>query len=212
MEKKTFDSSAESNDGDSSIEDDQETKAQTNKEKDDKKDKEEEIPKVNLELIKAISKTLTMILEENKKLINYKEIVKNQSKMPFSAKTVPSISIYDYLIRIQTYSGIEKSTMILSLIFIDRICEIAELTLTYYNIHRILFGSVLMAIKYNEDNYYDNKYYADIAGVSLKELKFIEYTFTELTDFRLFVSGEQYEKYREYLENYEKIQNNMKIH
>ena len=121
--------------------------------------------------------------------------------MVFSANSVPNISIKDYLIRIQTYSGIEKSTMILSLIYIDRICEVAELTLTYYNIHRILFASVLMAIKYNEDNFYDNKFYSEIAGVKLKELKLIEYTFLDMIDFKMFVDDDTFEKYTQYLEN-----------
>ena len=158
---------------------------------------------LDLDLIEEISQTLTTILEDNKNLNNYKEILKNQSKMVFSANSIPTISIKEYLIRIQTYSNIEKSTLILSLIYIDRFCEIADITLTYYNIHRILFAAVLMSIKYNEDNYYDNKFYADIAGVKLKELKMIEYTFLDLIDFKMFIDSETFEKYRDFLENNE---------
>ena len=170
-----------------------ETKTETHPEK-------EEL-NLDLDLIEAISQTLTTILEDNKKLNNYKEIVKNQSKMVFSATTIPSITIKEYLIRIQTYSHIEKSTMILSLIYIDRLCEIADITLTFYNIHRILFAAVLMAIKYNEDNYYDNNFYAEIAGVKSKELKMIEYTFLDMVDFKMFIDDETFEKYKLYLEN-----------
>ena len=121
--------------------------------------------------------------------------------MVFSATTIPSITIKEYLIRIQTYSHIEKSTMILSLIYIDRLCEIADITLTFYNIHRILFAAVLMAIKYNEDNFYDNNFYAEIAGVKSKELKMIEYTFLDMVDFKMFIDDETFEKYKLYLEN-----------
>ena len=191
----SFDSSADNN-----SETGAETKTDTRKEKDTEPEEEQNL---NVELIEAISQTLTTILDDNKNLENYKEIVKNQSKMVFSANTVPNISIKDYLTRIQTYSNIEKSTMILSLIYIDRICEIADLTLTYFNIHRILFAAVLMAIKYNEDNFYDNKFYSEIAGVKLKELKIIEYTFLDLIDFQMFIDDETYEKYQQYLENIE---------
>ena len=170
-----------------------ETKTETHPEK-------EEL-NLDLDLIEAISQTLTTILEDNKKLNNYKEIIKNQSKMVFSATTIPSITIKEYLIRIQTYSHIEKSTMILSLIYIDRLCEIADITLTFYNIHRILFAAVLMAIKYNEDNFYDNNFYAEIAGVKSKELKMIEYTFLDMVDFKMFIDDETFEKYKLYLEN-----------
>lgn len=159
----------------------------------------------NLELINAISETLTAILEENKKSKNDKEKIKSQSKLPFYAASVPQISIKDYLIRIQTYSNIEKSTLVLSLSFIDRLCELTGIILTYHNIHRILFVAVLIAIKYNEDDFYDNKYYSEIAGVKLKELKLLEFTYLQLTDFNLYVSEKQYEKYEHYLDNYGKL-------
>ena len=153
-------------------------------------------------LIKAISITLTSILDQNKNLDNYKEVIKNQSQSVFSANFIPNISIYDYLERIKTYSKAEKSTLIISLIYIDRICNKAKITLTYYNIHRILFSAVLMSIKYNEDCYYDNKYYSQIAGVKLKELKILEYNFIKLLNCELYVSRELYDKYQIYLDNF----------
>ena len=166
--------------------------------------KESEIGKIeNLSLIKSISQTLTSILETNKKSKNYKETLKSQGKMIFSANLIPGISVEDYLIRIQTYSNIEKSTLIISLILIDRLCQKANVTLTYHNIHRIVFSAILVSIKYNEDSYFDNKYYAEIAGVKLKELKLLEYYFISMLNFNLFIQDSIYEKYRQYLDNFE---------
>ena len=125
-----------------------------------------------------------------------------QQKMIFSCSTIPEISIYEYLVRIQNYAYMEESTLIISLIFIDKLCELAELILTDYNLHRVLFTAISLAIKYNEDSYYDNKYYSAIAGVSLKELKLMEYNFLDLTNFNLFVSCEDYQNYCEYLKFY----------
>ena len=191
-----------------SIEDDRETKNQTDKEKVINKIYEEkEEPEIkNLNLIKSISNTLITILEENKQLENYKAIIKKQNKMIFSSNNIPNISINDYLIRIQTYSEIEKSTLIIALILIDHTCKKSGLILNYYNIHRVLFGSILISIKYNEDNYYDNKFYSEIAGVKLKELQLIEYAFLELNDFNVFVNIKEYEQYSRYLENYQNIE------
>ena len=141
------------------------------------------------------------ILENNKQLHNFKEILKTQAKLAFSANLIPNISIEDYLIRIQMYSNIEKSTLIISLILIDRLCQISNLTLTYHNIHRIIFSAILISIKYNEDTYYDNKYYAEIAGVTLKELKILEYSFLSMVHFKLFIQEELYDKYIQYLDN-----------
>ena len=157
-------------------------------------------PSINL-LIKSISKTLVLILEQNKKLNDYNEIVMLQSKMIFSAHSIPKISLFDYLTRIQTYSYIEAPSLICSLIYVDRICEIAGITLTYYYIHRILFAAVLTSIKYNEDVFYDNNYYAQVAGVRTKELNMIEYTFLELIEFNLFILEEDYFKYKNYLDS-----------
>lgn len=200
MADDSFDSEALSGE---SIEDEGLTKTQTDDEKGkNKNDEEENKLNSNLPLIKSIFIVLITILNENKKLDNYKEIIKAQSKSVFSSDKIPNISLEDYLIRIQTYSCIEKSTLILSLILIDHICKKSDLILTYYNIHRILFGSVLISIKYNEDFYYDNKFYSEIAGVKLKELKSIEYTFLQLSDFNVFVNEIEYEKYRQYLEDF----------
>ena len=128
--------------------------------------------------------------------------------MPFNANFIPNISIEKYLIRIQTYANMEKSTLIISLILIDRLCQISNLTLTYYNIHRIVFTAILISIKYNEDSYYENKYYAEIAGVKLKELKLLEYSFVSLLQFNLFIQDELYKKYQLYLDNFDFMNDN----
>ena len=81
--------------------------------------------------------------------------------------------------------------------------------LTNYNIHRILFISILTAIKYNEDSVYSNKYYSEVAGVSLKELNLMENSFIELLDFKLFVTEEEFKKYSFYLENFKNNEDDM---
>ena len=176
--------------------DEVETKEQTH-------DEEEHKQFPNINLIKAISQTLETILEDNKNRPNYKDILKKQSSMIFSSSNIPNISIENYLKRIQTYSNIEKNTLIISLIFIDRLCKISNLTLTYHNIHRILFTAILISIKYNEDNFYDNKYYSQIGGVKLKELRALEYNFVNMVHFKFFVNEEIFEKYRLYLDNFD---------
>jgi len=193
----SFDSEAPSED-DSKEEED--TKSLTEKDKEKIKSGLQQNEEVqNMNLINAISKTLTTILENNKKLKNYRDILKKQSMMYFSANSIPNITIKDYLIRIQNYSGIEKSTLILSMILIDHMCKKSNIVLTIYNIHRILFSSVLISIKYNEDSYYDNTFYAQIAGIKPNELKLLEYKFLELNDFNVYVKDTEYEQYEKYL-------------
>ena len=136
---------------------DEDTKSQTDKEKEKEKENaiinlQDNIEIENLDLINSISNTLNTILEKNKKLSNYEDILKNQSKMYFSSYTIPTITIKEYLTRIQIYSGVESSTLILALILIDKMCKRSGILLTYFNIHRILFSSLLISIKYNDFN------------------------------------------------------------
>ena len=189
----SFDSEAASDD-DSKEEED--TKSITERKKSSIKEIEI-VP--NMDLINAISKTLLTILNNNESLKNYREIVKKQNMMCFSANSVPNISIKDYLIRIQNYSQMEKSTLILSLILIDKMCKKSNIALTIYNIHRILFSSVLISIKYNEDSYFDNTFYAQIAGIKPNELKLLEYKFLEFNDFNVYTNDYDYEQYEKYL-------------
>ena len=196
MSDNSFDSEALSDD---SIEE-EDTKSQTDKDKEKAKGNSQEEKEIkNLELINSISKALNTILDKNKNVKNYKDILKKQSMMYFSANTIPNITIKDYIMRIQNYSEVEKSTLILSLILIDRMCRKSGILLTHYNIHRILFSSLLVSIKYNEDSYFDNNFYSQIAGVKPNELKLLEYTFLEYNDFNIYVKDDEYKQYEKYL-------------
>ena len=85
-----------------------------------------------------------------------------------------------------TYIEAEDNTLILSLIYIDRIIEISSI-LTPYNIHRIALVAILISLKYNEDECYGFGFYATIAGISVKELKKLEREFIDLIKFKLYV-------------------------
>ena len=162
---------------------------------------EEEEANIDIKLLTSIYNTLLKVLEETNKNSEIKQIIRNQKKMPFSSNTVPQITILEYLKRIQTYGGMENSTLILSLIYIDRLCE-KNITLTKYNIHRILFAAILIAVKYNEDSFYENSYYAQIAGIKNKELKVIEYTFLEMINFDAYIDEYTYNLYKDSLYNF----------
>ena len=158
---------------------------------------------INEILLNKINKILTIVLEENKTLKNYKEKLSSQKNMAFTSYNKPSLSIKDYLYRIQSYSEAEDNTIIIGLMYIDRICEHSSVILTPYNIHRIIFVSILMAIKYNEDICFDYEFYAKIAGISMKELKILEREYIDLIKFHFFVGKEEFDKYKLYIDDIE---------
>ena len=122
---------------------------------------------------------------------------------PFISKKIPSVSIKSYLDRLAKYSKIENNTLLLILIYIDKVCDINKIRLNYFNIHKMILASMLVAIKYNEDDYYSNSFYAKVGGVSKSEIDVLEYEFLVLIDFNLYVSDDLFLKYYDYIKNVE---------
>ena len=118
----------------------------------------------------------------------------------FSSKKPPKITINKYFKRIMKYSKPEPSTLIISLIYIDKLCENANFVLNSHNIHRIILASLMLAIKYNEDDYYSNEYYAKVDGIALKELNRLEYSILLLLDFNIFIDDATYGNYEKQLQ------------
>jgi hypothetical protein len=146
------------------------------------------------ELLEEISSVLEAIIRQNKNAKN----TENKNIEIFYTQE-PSISIYDYLDRIQKYLNVNNSTLILSLIYIDRICKEKGIKLRKNNIHRILFTSIVISIKYNEDTFFKNSFYAKVGGISVKELTKLENAFLKLIEFKLFVADDLFQKYYSYL-------------
>ena len=58
---------------------------------------------------------------------------------------------------------------------------------------------MIIAIKYNEDEYFGNEFYAKVGGIPKKEMDKLEYEFLIRSDYKLFVDEEVYAKYNNYL-------------
>ena len=86
----------------------------------------------------------------------------------------------------------------------------AKIMLTPYNIHKIIFTAILLAIKYNEDIIFNFEYYSKIAGISIKEIQILEKDFSILLRFKFFVSKEHFEKYKLYIDNIDDEEENSK--
>ena len=165
---------------------------------------------INESLLNKINMILSIVLEENGALLNYNEIVSAQKNMSFTSYKKPSLSIKDYLYRIQNYTKAEDSTIIIALIYIDRLSEISSILLTPYNVHRIIFVSVLLAIKYNEDICFGFDFYAKIAGLPIGELKILERDYAYLIKFKLYIGQEEFYNYKSYIDDIEYEENKKK--
>jgi hypothetical protein len=162
-----------------------------------KGEEDQEIPNLKsnkLEFI--ISEILTEISSQNSE-------VEFNPDDPFSRQNPSKVTLQYFFGRIRRYSQIEKSTLIIILIYIDRVCITSGIILNPHNIHRIILGCLILAIKYNEDVYYNNEYYAKIGGVPLDEINTLEYKSFELIEQNLFISDDIFEKYLAYIIHYD---------
>lgn len=146
-----------------------------------------------------ISVTLMQLISENMQKDSYKEKLNKQKKQIFTSKTIPKISISDYLLRITKYANVSDEILIIALIYLDKLCKKNKLMLNSYNVHRLLFISILISIKMNSDKIYKNIYYSKISGINPKELCLMEYEFMHLSGFMLNIKKEIYEKYKSFL-------------
>jgi hypothetical protein len=153
-----------------------------------KKEKEREIP---IKSIEVISDLLNNICEENK---NKREVL-NMKIQPFTTVNIPSMPIKDYLLRLSQFTRVNESTIILILIYIDRICKMNNFRLNFNNIYKLIICSMIIAIKYNEDNFYSSEVYAKLGGITVRELNYLEFQFLILIKFSLFVEKELFDKY-----------------
>ena len=69
----------------------------------------------------------------------------------------------------------------------------------YNLLYRLILSAMLIALKYNEDDYFNNEFYAKVGGVTKKEIDKLEYEFLIRSEYKLFVSEDVFEKYNNYL-------------
>lgn len=117
----------------------------------------------------------------------------------FHAQAPPAISLMSYLKRIHQYANCSSTCFIVSLIYIDRLCQHSYLSLSILNIHRIVITAVCLAAKFHDDFYYPNQFYSQVGGISLAELNMLEIEFLFGINFGLFVDRDCYQKYEEAL-------------
>ena len=141
----------------------------------------------------AISDMLHLIISFQSSSANYN----NKLSSFFSLTALPSISLNDYIKRIITITGVKESTVISSLIYIDRMCCKGKIKLSEYNIHTLTFISMYLSIKMNEDELYGDEFY--VAGMSTQEMSKLSFVFKTVVDNDLCISEEEYKYYEDYI-------------
>ena len=138
---------------------------------------------------------LTTVEIINKLFTKFSIYESNELSKQFEGKKIPNISIKDYLGRIQHYLDIHYSTNIIALIYMERFCELNKLKLGLENFHRLYFVSLIIAIKFNEDECYGNNYYSKVGGIQVSAFNSLETLFLKNLNYSLYVSIENFDTF-----------------
>ena len=150
-------------------------------------------------IINAIVANLKDIIDENQKKNKYKYTLSDNI---FYLEQIPPISLEKYVRHLVKYTQMNISTLILAVIYIDEFLEKFKYILTLNNIYRLILISVFISLKYNEDICVNTKNYAAIAGVSVEDLKNLEFQMCVALDFTFFVKSDYYQDYFNYFIKY----------
>eukprot|EP00828_Plagiopyla_frontata_P022863 TRINITY_DN29437_c0_g1_i1.p2 TRINITY_DN29437_c0_g1~~TRINITY_DN29437_c0_g1_i1.p2 ORF type:complete len:108 (+),score=11.01 TRINITY_DN29437_c0_g1_i1:114-437(+) len=88
----------------------------------------------------------------------------------------------------------------------DRITQQSLIkSLNKFNVHRLILISTVIGIKFLDDFFYSNSFYARVGGISLKEFNELEKEFLCLLDFKLHIDSQTFQLYLKKLEQIEAI-------
>jgi len=119
---------------------------------------------------------------------------------PFDSMRVPTMSITKYIHRIHKYFFCSEECLVLALVYIDRLMKTSPaLAISKFNVHRLVVVAVMLGAKFLEDQCYGNQYYAAVGGVSVTEMNSLETMFLKMLDWKMFVTPEECQLYRELL-------------
>lgn len=104
----------------------------------------------------------------------------------FHSRAPPSISIFDYLLRLSHYNLLENAILIISVYYIDLLSNnYSKFNLNSLTVHRFLLTSTTVAAKGLCDSFCTNNHYAKVGGVNLNELNFLEMEFLQKINWRV---------------------------
>ena len=119
--------------------------------------------------------------------------IDSRKKIPSTFISSTDCPIGDYILRLLNFFNIEISTLVIALIYLERIRSC--FALNSKNFHKCFLMALSMATKMNEDKIFKNSYYCVAGGVHLKEYNILEKNFLEMLDYSLFVTNSEYLKY-----------------
>ena len=157
------------------------------------------------QLINILCKIIGDIIEKSvkyeQKLCKLNEN-KDDAQNFLCSKEIPNITITDYVRRFIKNTNPEPSTLILGVIYFDRICCNGNIILSFLNVYKLLLISLILAIKFNEEYFETNKFYSKIGGINLNSFNILEIKVLKIINYDLYVYEDIYLSYLNQFSNF----------
>mmetsp|Transcript_1385 Transcript_1385/g.2307 ORF Transcript_1385/g.2307 Transcript_1385/m.2307 type:complete len:262 (+) Transcript_1385:500-1285(+) len=139
--------------------------------------------------ISAYSKILEETVQRNDELCRKSELES------FEGEEAP-ITASAYVRRIMKYGGCSPCCIAVGFIYLERLKRRSPtVCLTSNNFQRLFLLAVMEAAKFLDDFYYSNRHWAEVGGISTKELNSLELEFLFRIGFNLLITREEYDVY-----------------
>ena len=159
-------------------------------------------------IIIILSKIIGTVIEKS---VKYHEVnnLKEKKETNFCSKEIPNISITNYILRLIKKINIEPSTLILGIIYFDKICNKGNIILSFLNVYRLILISLVLAIKFNEEYFETNEFYSKIGGLSNKSFNKLEIAVLKILNYKLYIKKDIYDNYINHISNF--IESNLHV-
>eukprot|EP01064_Diplonema_japonicum_P028447 TRINITY_DN435_c2_g1_i1.p1 TRINITY_DN435_c2_g1~~TRINITY_DN435_c2_g1_i1.p1 ORF type:complete len:209 (+),score=33.67 TRINITY_DN435_c2_g1_i1:39-629(+) len=101
--------------------------------------------------------------------------------------------------RVVRYAKCSDNVYVAAAIYLDRACMSGGVAVNRSTIYRLLAGCLLLAIKWIDDDIYENTHYSNVFGLSLASINAIERVLLGLLDWSLAIPSHTLESYRQEL-------------
>eukprot|EP00181_Compsopogon_caeruleus_P001350 CAMPEP_0184679998 /NCGR_PEP_ID=MMETSP0312-20130426/2862_1 /TAXON_ID=31354 /ORGANISM="Compsopogon coeruleus, Strain SAG 36.94" /LENGTH=241 /DNA_ID=CAMNT_0027129805 /DNA_START=578 /DNA_END=1303 /DNA_ORIENTATION=+ len=127
-------------------------------------------------IVEGVLRELERYLDRNDQFEDLaRERVAGQSFAGFYGAYRQRFALQDYITRLVHHTRCSDSAFIVALLYLRRVLTATpQLRVTSHSVHRLYMTSLVVAVKYLDDEVYANHYYAMVGGMTLAELNRLE--------------------------------------
>eukprot|EP01061_Rhynchopus_euleeides_P032296 TRINITY_DN5360_c0_g1_i2.p1 TRINITY_DN5360_c0_g1~~TRINITY_DN5360_c0_g1_i2.p1 ORF type:complete len:162 (+),score=73.47 TRINITY_DN5360_c0_g1_i2:60-545(+) len=113
----------------------------------------------------------------------------------YTGRTTAKIPLDVYIAKCVAEGGGTTQVLVLAVIYLDRLCRHASVTLCKENVHRVFLTAFVVASKHHHDLTLSNAVFATIGGVTLAELNDMEMQFLQDLRWEVHVKTSLFSRY-----------------